>query len=186
MDESIKIYKLKTKKSARFFEKSKRYHVNGVHHNIRFFEPYPFVTKSANGKFLIDVDSNKYVDYWMGHWSLILGHAPKKIADQIKKQLDHDWMHGTLSKNSIELSETISKAVPVAEKIRYASTGTEATMYAVRLARTITKKKIIAKIDGGWHGYTTDLLKTVNWPFQKSESSGLTDEKHIILSLIHI
>ncbi len=123
--------------------------MNGVHHNIRFFEPYPFVTKSANGKFLIDVDSNKYVDYWMGHWSLILGHAPKKIAVQIKKQLDHDWMHGTLSKNSIELSETISKAVPVAEKIRYASTGTEATMYAVRLARTITKKKIIAKIDGG-------------------------------------
>ena len=180
MKDAIKIYKLKTRKSARLFEKSKKYHVNGVHHNIRFFEPYPFVTKSANGKFLIDVDSNKYVDYWMGHWSLILGHAPKKIADQIKKQLDHDWMHGTLSKNSIELSETISKAVPVAEKIRYASTGTEATMYAVRLARTITKKKIIAKIDGGWHGYTTDLLKTVNWPFQKSESSGLTDEKHII------
>nr|ACF09824.1 glutamate-1-semialdehyde aminotransferase [uncultured marine crenarchaeote AD1000-207-H3] len=180
MKDTIKIYKLKTGKSARLFEKSKKYHVDGVHHNIRFFEPYPFVTKSANGKHLIDVDSNKYVDYWMGHWSLILGHAPKKIAGQIKKQLDHDWMHGTLSQNSIELSETISKAVPVAEKIRYASTGTEATMYAVRLARTITKKKIIAKIDGGWHGYTTDLLKTVNWPFQKSESSGLTDEKHII------
>jgi len=53
-------------------------------------------------------------------------------------------------------------------------------MYAVRLARTITKRKTIAKIDGGWHGYTTDLLKTVNWPFNKSESSGLTDEKHII------
>ena len=53
-------------------------------------------------------------------------------------------------------------------------------MYAVRLARTITQRKTIAKIDGGWHGYTTDLLKTVNWPFRKSESSGLTDEKHII------
>ena len=178
--EDTKTYRLKTGKSAKLFEKSKKYHVDGVHHNIRFFEPYPFVTKSANRKFLIDVDSNKYVDYWMGHWSLILGHAPKKIANQIKKQLNYDWMHGTLNKNSIELSETISKAVPVAEKIRYASTGTEATMYAVRLARTITKKKIIAKIDGGWHGYTTDLLKTVNWPFQKSESSGLTDEKHII------
>jgi glutamate-1-semialdehyde 2,1-aminomutase len=116
----------------------------------------------------------------MGHWSLILGHAPKKITNQLKKQLNYDWMHGTLNKNSIELSEKISKVVPVAEKIRYASTGTEATMYAVRLARTITQRKTIAKIDGGWHGYTTDLLKTVNWPFQKSESSGLTDEKHVI------
>ena len=82
-------------------------------------------------------------------------------------------------KNSIELSEKISKAVPIAEKIRYASTGTEATMYATRLARTATKRKTIAKIDGGWHGYTTDLLKTVNWPFSKSESSGLVDEKYI-------
>jgi glutamate-1-semialdehyde 2,1-aminomutase len=53
-------------------------------------------------------------------------------------------------------------------------------MYAVRLARTVTGKKIIAKIDGGWHGYTSDLLKTVNWPFTKSESGGLTDEKHIV------
>jgi len=180
MEDAIKTYKLKTGKSAKLFEKSKKYNVDGVHHNIRFFEPYPFVTKSANSKFLIDVDSNKYVDYWMGHWSLILGHTQKKIVSQIKKQLSYDWMHGTLNKNSIELSEKISKAVPVAEKIRYASTGTEATMYAVRLARTITKRKTIAKIDGGWHGYTTDLLKTVNWPFRKSESSGLTDEKHII------
>jgi glutamate-1-semialdehyde 2,1-aminomutase len=53
-------------------------------------------------------------------------------------------------------------------------------MYAVRLARAVTGKKIIAKIDGGWHGYTTDLLKTVNWPFNQSESKGLTDEKHIV------
>jgi len=180
MEDAIKTYRLKTGKSAKLFEKSKKYHVDGVHHNIRFFEPYPFVTKSANRKFLIDVDSNKYVDYWMGHWSLILGHSPKNVRTNVRMQLDNGWIHGTVSKNSIDLSEKISKAVPVAEKIRYASTGTEATMYAVRLARTITKRKTIAKIDGGWHGYTTDLLKTVNWPFHKSESSGLTDEKHII------
>ena len=180
MKNNIEIYKSKTRKSSKLFEKSKKYNVNGVHHNIRFFKPYPFVTKSANTKFLVDIDSNKYVDYWMGHWSLILGHRPKKIINAIKKQLNYDWMHGILNKNSIELSEKISKAVPVAEKIRYASTGTEATMYAVRLARTVTKRKIIAKIDGGWHGYTTDLLKTVNWPFSKSESSGLTDEKYVI------
>ena len=176
----LKSYKIKTKKSAELFKKSKKLHVNGVHHNIRFFEPYPFITKSSSGKFLIDVDSNKYVDYWMGHWSLILGHSPKNVRTNVRMQLDNGWIHGTVSKNSIDLSEKISKAVPVAEKIRYASTGTEATMYAVRLARTITKRKVIAKIDGGWHGYTTDLLKTINWPFHKSESSGLTDEKHII------
>ena len=116
----------------------------------------------------------------MGHWSLILGHSPKNVLHDVRIQLNSGWMHGTLSKNTIKLSEKISKAVPVAEKIRYATTGTEATMYAVRLARTATRRKVIAKIDGGWHGYTTDLLKTVNWPFQKSESKGIADEKHIV------
>ena len=180
MKKDLILYKKNTIKSSRLFKKSKKFHVNGVHHNIRFFEPYPFVTKSSNGKFLVDVDSNKYVDYWMGHWSLILGHSPKDVLHDVRKQLNNGWMHGTLSNNTIKLSEKISKAVPAAEKIRYATTGTEATMYAVRLARTATRRKIIAKIDGGWHGYTTDLLKTVNWPFQKSESRGITDEKHIV------
>ena len=180
MDPTETRYKKNTKKSAELFDKSKKLHVNGVSHNIRFFSPYPFVTKSANGKFLIDVDSNKYVDFWMGHWSLILGHRAKQVYASVRDQLNLGWMYGTVNKKTIELSEKISKAVPVAEKIRYVSTGTEATMYAVRLARAITKKKIIAKIDGGWHGYTTDLLKTVNYPFNQSESSGLTDEKHIV------
>jgi len=173
-------YRNKTKISAKLFLKAKKVHINGVHHNIRFFEPYPFITRSAEGKFLKDVDSNKYVDYWMGHWSLILGHAQKQIQKNAIEQLKKGWMHGTSNENAISLSEKISKVVPVAEKIRYASTGTEATMYSVRLARAVTGKKIIAKIDGGWHGYTTDLLKTVNWPFNVSESQGLTDEEHIV------
>ena len=180
MTTTLEIYKKKTRKSAKLFSRAKKVHINGVHHNIRFFEPYPFVTRSAEGKILKDVDSNKYVDYWMGHWSLILGHAQKKVQRKAANQLKKGWMHGTSNENAIPLSEKISKAVPVAEKIRYASTGTEATMYSVRLARAVTGKKIIAKIDGGWHGYTTDLLKTVNWPFDISESQGLTDEEHII------
>jgi glutamate-1-semialdehyde 2,1-aminomutase len=175
-----KIYRKKTAKSAELFAKSKKMHINGVSHNIRFFEPYPFVTKSAKGKFLIDVDDNRYTDFWMGHWSLILGHAPKPVSAKVQDQIRNGWMHGTVNKNTIQLSEIISKAVPVAQKIRYVTSGTEATMYAVRLARAITGKKTIAKIDGGWHGYTTDLLKTVNWPFREPESGGLTDEKHIV------
>jgi glutamate-1-semialdehyde 2,1-aminomutase len=81
---------------------------------------------------------------------------------------------------TIQLSELIHSAVPIAEKIRYVTSGTEATMYAVRLARTVTGKKTVVKIDGGWHGYTSDLLKTVNWPFDVAESSGLVDEKHVV------
>ncbi|MFB5613119.1 MAG: aspartate aminotransferase family protein [Nitrosarchaeum sp.] len=180
MTDYVSNYKKKTKGSAKLFEKSLKLHVNGVSHNIRFYEPYPFVVKRSTGKNLIDVDDNKYTDYWMGHWSLILGHGPKQVKDSLKKQIEKSWMYGTVNEQTIKLSELISKAVPVAEKIRYVTSGTEATMYAVRLARSVTGKKIIAKIDGGWHGYTSDLLKSVNWPFTESESSGVVNEEKII------
>jgi glutamate-1-semialdehyde 2,1-aminomutase len=177
---AISDYKKKTRKSAKLFSKSSKFHVNGVSHNIRFYEPYPFVVKKSLGKNLVDVDDNKYTDYWMGHWSLILGHGPKKVKDSLKKQIEKSWMYGTVNEQTIKLSEIISKAVPVAEKIRYVTSGTEATMYAVRLARSVTGRKIIAKVDGGWHGYTSDLLKSVNWPFSESESSGVVNEEKII------
>jgi len=162
------------------FARSSKLHVHGVSHNIRFYEPYPFVVKSSAGKNLADVDNNKYTDYWMGHWSLILGHGPKNVKESLKKQIEKSWMYGTVNEQTIKLSELISKAVPVAEKIRYVTSGTEATMYAVRLARSVTGRKIIAKIDGGWHGYTSDLLKSVNWPFTESESSGMINAEKII------
>jgi glutamate-1-semialdehyde 2,1-aminomutase len=176
----ISQYKKKTRKSAKLFASSSRLHVNGVSHNIRFYEPYPFVVKKSTGKTLIDVDDNKYTDYWMGHWSLILGHGPKKVKEALKKQIEKGWMYGTVNEQTIKLSEIISKAVPVAERIRYVTSGTEATMYSVRLARSVTGRKIIAKVDGGWHGYTSDLLKSVNWPFSESESSGVVNEEKII------
>jgi len=176
----ISDYKKKTRKSAKLFAQSSKFHVRGVSHNIRFYEPYPFVVKKSAGKNLIDVDDNKYTDYWIGHWSLILGHGPKKVKDSLRKQIEKSWMYGTVNEQTIKLSEIISKAVPVAEKIRYVTSGTEATMYAVRLARSVTGRKIIAKVDGGWHGYTSDLLKSVNWPFSESESSGMINEEKII------
>ena len=180
MSDFITKYKKKTRRSAKVFAKSAKLHVNGVSHNIRFFEPYPFVVKRSTGKNLIDIDDNKYVDYWMGHWSLILGHGAKPVKNALKRQIEKSWMYGTVNEQTIQLSEIISKAVPVAEKIRYVTSGTEATMYAVRLARSVSGKKIIAKIDGGWHGYTSDLLKSVNWPFSESESSGVINEEQIV------
>jgi len=176
----ISEYKKNTKTSAKIFAQSSKLHVNGVSHNIRFYEPYPFVVKASKETSLIDVDNNKYTDYWMGHWSLILGHGHSKVKESLKKQIEKSWMYGTVNEQTIKLSEIISKAVPVAEKIRYVTSGTEATMYAVRLARSVTGKKVIAKIDGGWHGYTSDLLKSVNWPFTESESSGVVNEEKIV------
>ena len=172
-------YRRKTARSRIAHARSVKLHVNGVHHNIRHFDPYPFVARSARAQKIIDVDANAYTDYWMGHWSLILGHAPPRVRRVIESQLGRGWIHGTVSEPSIELSEEIARHVHVAEKIRYASSGTEAVMYAARMARAHTGRSVIAKVDGGWHGYASDLLKTVNWPFG-SESRGVPNEKKIV------
>lgn len=180
LQDYISEYKKKTKKSARLFSKSARLHVNGVSHNIRYYDPHPFVVRSSAGACLEDVDGNTYTDYWMGHWSIILGHAQDRVAEALGRQVSRGWMYGAVNEQTVRLSELIEKAVPVAEKIRYVTSGTEAAMYAVRLARSATGKRIIAKVDGGWHGYTSDLLKSVNWPFSESESTGLVGEERIV------
>jgi len=78
---------------------------------------------------------------------------------------------------SNKLAELINKIMPRAEMIRFSSTGTEATMYAARLARAFTGKRVIAKIEGGWHGFNTTLLKSVNFPFDEDEGTGLLEEE---------
>lgn len=176
---ALEEYARRTPLSARAFARSRELHVNGVHHNIRFFEPYPFVARSASGSRIADIDGNTYTDYWMGHWSLILGHAPRPVAGALAAQLERGWMHGTVSEPAMELSEAVRAAVPAAEKIRYTSTGTEAAMYAVRTARALTGRRTAAKVDGGWHGYASELLRAVNWPFSEPESGGLVDAGHV-------
>ena len=136
-------YQKNTIKSNRLYKKSDKIFPGGISHNIRFFAPYPFFVKKANGKILTDVDNNIYVDYWMGHWALILGHSPNAISRSVINQVKNGTLYGTVNKASVELAEMIQKLMPRAEKMRFASTGSEATMYAVRLARAKTMKKFV-------------------------------------------
>ncbi len=180
LDEDVREYRRRTPGSARIFAKSARMHVGGVSHNIRYFEPYPFVTRSSAGRSLTDVDGNRYTDYWMGHWSLVLGHADPGVTRELASQVRSGWMYGTVNEQTIRLSTLISGAVPAAEKTRYTASGTEAVMYAARIARAHTGRRIIAKAEGGWHGYASDLLKSVNLPFDVPEGAGMGGQEEIV------
>ncbi len=175
LEHYINKYKERTRLSEKEFNRAKNIFVNGINHNIRYFEPYPFFTIKAKGKYLYDIDNNIYTDYWMGHWSLILGHAHEYVIERVKEQANNGTIYGTANKVSLDLAEFINKLIPRAELIRFANTGAEVTMYAVRLARAYTRKRYIIKIDGGWHGFNTDLLNAVNYPFE-SEGLGLLEE----------
>ena len=177
-------YESKTRKSKRWYSRSAKIFAGGVNHNIRFFEPYPFVTNAAKGRYLFDVDGNRYTDYWMGHWALILGHSPKPVVKALSEQIKNGILYGTVNDVSVELGELIRKLMPRAENIRFSSTGSEATMYAVRLARAKTGRRVIAKVIGGWHGFNTTLMQTVNHPFEAQEGPGLVeDESQFIESI---
>src|SRR5919199_4547681 len=129
------IYKNKTRKSKMLYDRAAKVFAGGVNHNIRFFEPYPFFTAAAKGKYLYDVDSNKYTDYWMGHWALILGHSPLQVVQALSNQIRNGVLYGTTNDISLELGEYIQKLMPAAESMRFSNSGSEATMYAVRIAR---------------------------------------------------
>ncbi len=185
IDNYIELYKNKTFESMNLYFKSKEIFPGGINHNIRYFKPYPFYTVKAKGKFLTDIDGNKYVDFWNGHWALILGHSPKIVSNRLKKQVKRGTLYGTANETSIKLGEMINKAIPLAENIRFSSTGSEATMYAIRLARAKTGKRVIAKVIGGWHGYNSNLLQSVNYPYEVDEGIGLIEDEGQFIESIH-
>jgi glutamate-1-semialdehyde 2,1-aminomutase len=167
-------YISKTSKSKALYERAKKVLPAGVSYGIRYFEPYPFYTAKAKGSKLYDVDGNKYIDFWLGHTALILGHNPPTVIEAVKRQLENGTHFGTCHELEITLAEQVAKMVPSAEMVRFSNSGTEANMYAARLARSYTRRSKIAKFEGGWHGGYDALHVGVKYPFNIQESAGLT------------
>src|SRR5918994_79242 len=171
------VYRRKTSLSKKLYSRSKQVFAGGINHNIRYFSPYPFYVRRAAKNALYDVQGNRFTDYWMGHWALILGHSHPAIVSALCKQVKSGVLFGTANAVSVDLAEIIQSLMPRAELMRFSSTGSEATMYAVRLARAATGRRVIAKVIGGWHGFNTTLLQAVNYPFEFDESLGLVQEE---------
>ncbi len=166
-------YVAKTTLSGRLYGRSKKVFAGGVNHNARFYSPYPLFLKRANGQHVWDEDGNRYVDYWMGHLALILGHSPAVVVEALRRQVGRGTHYGMSSRMSLELGEEVQRSVPCAEMLRFCNSGAEATMYLVRLARAYTRRSTAIKIAGGWHGYNTELNKGVHRPFDRAEGEGI-------------
>ena len=167
-------YTAKTAKCEALYKRALKVLPAGVSYGIRYFEPHPFYTTRAKGSKLYDVDGNEYVDFWIGHTALILGHSPPEVIEAVQNQLENGTHYGTSHKLEIELAEQVVKMVPSAEMVRFTNSGTEANMYAIRLARAYTGRSKIAKFEGGWHGGYDALHVGVKSPFNIPESAGLT------------
>ncbi len=176
MKHFIDTYRSKTPHSESLFKRAKEVMPGGISHNIHFFPPYPFFVTRTKGSKVWDADGNEYVDFWMGNFTHILGHRPRVVVQAIEKQLKEGIHWGMVYKKQIEWAELIRELIPSAEMVRFCCSGTEATMYAVRLARAFTGRKTILKIAGGWHGANPDLSLGVKSPYEREESLGLVPE----------
>jgi glutamate-1-semialdehyde 2,1-aminomutase len=173
-ESALKDYASRTPISKAFYQRARKVLPAGVSYSIRYFEPYPFFAAKAKGSRLYDVDENEYIDFWLGHTALILGHSPRQVMVAVKKQLEKGTIYGTSHEQEVALAEQVVKMVPSAEMVRFTNSGTEANMYATRLARAFTGRDRIAKFLGGWHGGYDALHVGVKPPFDLPESAGLT------------
>ena len=148
-------------RSRELFRKAKEVTPGGVHSPVRAFRAVggePFFVSSAQGARLRDVDGNEYVDY-VGSWGpAILGHAHPEIVDAVRDAAGRGISFGTPHAGEVELASKICELVPSVEKVRFCSSGTEATMSCVRLARGFTRKKKVIKFSGCYHGHSDALL----------------------------
>ncbi len=161
----IKYYTEKTAKSAELFKQSTTLMPGGVSHNIRYYAPHPVFMNRGEGSKIFDVDGNEYIDLWMGHYAHILGHNPNIIKKINHKNIEDATHLGTVNPFEIDLAKKITKNIPSIESLKFCTSGTEAAMYALRLARGYTQKPIVIKMAGGWHGAGSELSKAIKYPY---------------------
>jgi glutamate-1-semialdehyde 2,1-aminomutase len=166
--------------SERHFREASRLQVRGGSHNLRLFSPFPFYDSRADGSRITDIDGHTYIDFWQGHFGNILGHNPpvvlEALADHFRK--GQGLATGFPGTYQSELARLILGRLG-GGKIRFTTSGTLATMYAIMLARSFTGRDMVLKIGGGWHGAQPYVLKGISefkGGLTQVESAGLPAE----------
>lgn len=148
----------------------------GITHMARAFDPFPLYIDRCIGAHKWDVDDNPYIDYWMGHGAMLLGHAHPAVIEAIREQVGRGTHAGGNTRLEMEWARLIMDLVPCAEHIKFTSSGTEATLLALRAARAYTGKSKIIKFEGHFHGWHDYVMCGVVPPYDTPMSSGIPEE----------
>src|SRR5947199_10377056 len=153
--------KRERKRSREIFERAEKVLVGGVNSPVRAFRSVggeTLIIEGGSGQHLYDADGNELLDYVCSWGAIILGHANPAIGEASADQARRGTSFGVTTELELELATLITRAIPFVEKIRFVSSGTEATMSAVRLARGVTKRDFIVKFEGCYHGHADSVL----------------------------
>ena len=162
-------------KSMKLAEEAKACLPGGTEHALLIKDPFPIAIDRAKGSKLIDIDGNEYIDYLCGSGAIILGHNYSPLQKEVNEVIAQTGqVHGWFSKWEIDAIKQIKKHYPSIELFRYFSSGTEACMAAIRIARVFTDKKKIIRIGGTYHGWSDQLCYDMHTPFSRHiESYGI-------------
>src|ERR1700676_3560849 len=153
--------KRERKRSREIFERAEKVLVGGVNSPVRAFRSVggePLIIERGSGQHLYDAGGNELLDFVCSWGAMILGHANPAISEAIADQARRGTSFGVTTELELALATLITRAIPFIEKIRFVSSGTEATMSAVRLARGVTKRDFIVKFEGCYHGHADSFL----------------------------
>ncbi len=157
-DDVLQRYQDRTPRSRKHAEMASHFLPGGDTRTATYYNPYPTYMAEGMGCTVIDVDGNSYVDFHNNYISLVHGHAFAPTLEAVRKQLGKGTIHGSPSTLMYEHAQILQSRMPSMELIRYANSGTEATMFAMRAARAFTGKYTILRMDGGYHG-THDFVE---------------------------
>ena len=149
------------KRSKDLFNKARKFIPGGVNSPVRAFKAVdatPVFISKSKGAYIYDEDDNKYIDYVLSWGPMILGHANEKVLNPVVKSLKNGTSFGAPTAKEIELARLITQIYPSIDKVRLTSSGTEAAMSAIRLARGYTGRDKIIKFEGCYHGHADSLL----------------------------
>jgi glutamate-1-semialdehyde 2,1-aminomutase len=147
----------KSPKSLAVWQQNRTVMPAGVGSLFRLADPFPMVVKEARGARIWDADGNEYLDFMLGFSTMILGNTPDEVQEAIREALPRGTQYGQCHEHEYVFAKLFCDMVPGVEKVTFCNSGTEATMYACRLARATTGRPLVAKFEGGYHG-THDLL----------------------------
>jgi len=168
-------------KSQELFEQAKTLMPGGVSSPVRAIKPYPFYTARAEGAHLVTVDGATLIDCCMAYGPLLLGHAHPEIKKAIAARLEKGWLYGTPIPEEPEFAKLITGDHPGMDMARFVSSGSEATMAAIRLARGFTGKSDIVKIEGGFHGAHDAVLVKAG---SGATTMGVPDSAGVLADLV--
>lgn len=162
------LYEAKFPVSAKLATRAKQIFPDGVTHDSRHLEPFAVYVNRAQGSRKWTDDGVELIDYWLGHGSLILGHSHPAMVEAVQRQVALSTHPGASHELEIQWGEAVRRMVPCAERVRFVSSGTEATLMALRVSRIVTGRSKVMKFAGHFHGWHDGLIPGADAPHENS------------------